>query len=391
MAGKVQLAWAEVGGELRHVSDYVGTPAGKRPRAVCPACREDLTMRLGSVVAHHYAHRPRATCALREGESALHYNAKLWVAAELRRALERDPSGPVIQSRFPCTYMPNYGTPEFIPYCEGMHSADWATGWDGLAVERSVGSRRPDVLLTRGGAPHAAIEILVSHAVDDEKAEDLQRLGIPWVQLPAERILPAKGTPWRLPRALPASGASDPGGWLCKRHEAEAERKEQERIRREQEREERRRQREERYRQKQERCDAERRIQEMIDSAERREWLARVLDVYLPDGTLRRERWVMVAAMREGRAYAVELCCADWPKPIGRYLSAGRGTKERCARELDAALRRHVEDGRRLGGGLVEVMTMWERASDLTAEAAESLPYRYAWDRTLQKWVRRRG
>lgn len=97
--------------------------------------------------------------------------------------------------------------------------------WDEVAVEACVAAaethRRPDIVLRRRGQAIGAIEVLVTHAVSDEKAAVLASAGVPWVEVLAnERLLdPVSG--WRLGTALPAKriGPSETeGGWRCDRH-----------------------------------------------------------------------------------------------------------------------------------------------------------------------------
>lgn len=65
-------------------------------------------------------------------------------------------------------------------------------------LEGTIAGRRADVLVQREGRAPIAVEVLVSHAVDDEKAVELEEAGALWVELRAGVIL--EGGAWRYTR-----------------------------------------------------------------------------------------------------------------------------------------------------------------------------------------------
>jgi hypothetical protein len=90
----------------------------------------------------------------------------------------------------------------------------WLKNWDEVAVERQVGTRRPDVTLLRGGVPVGAVEVFVSHRVDDEKAQALEALSLPWIEVRADTVMPLAGEPWSGGPLLVANEGPN-GPWKC--------------------------------------------------------------------------------------------------------------------------------------------------------------------------------
>lgn len=163
------LDWALVDGKPVHAGTFVGI--ADRPAAVCPCCGEPVVWKAGEVVAPHVAHRPGSLCATTNPETAEHYNAKMRMADLLgaRRSVR------------------------IATKCRAGHPivATWNVGmWTRAVPEMRVGNRRPDVVLVKDSDSGndfevAAVEVLRSHAVDQEKAEDLAALGLRWVEVTA--------------------------------------------------------------------------------------------------------------------------------------------------------------------------------------------------------------
>ncbi|HSQ28820.1 MAG TPA: hypothetical protein VLN49_03165, partial [Gemmatimonadaceae bacterium] len=104
--------------------------------------------------------------------------------------------------------------------CDERHVSTWTRGWDVVSVEQRVGeSRRPDVVLHRGGAPIGAIEIVVSNAVSPEKARALDSLGVPWIEVPASDALASRDG-WSVREPLEVVRTSGDGAWRCDVHAA---------------------------------------------------------------------------------------------------------------------------------------------------------------------------
>ncbi len=209
------LVWVTIDGRLHHVSDFVGIPPRERPPARCPECGDLVTLKLGRVRRHHAAHAAGAICAAAHPETALHLDCKLALAAALDRLLARG-SPPVLTVVRRCAG-PLLGASE---NCEATSVAPLADGWDAVHVERRVSDMlRPDLLLTRGGVPVAAIEIVVTHPVSADKASELDALGVPWVEIDgAGRLTTVDG--WRLDEPLEVRAEGGRAAWRCAAHRA---------------------------------------------------------------------------------------------------------------------------------------------------------------------------
>lgn len=85
-----RLAWVEIDGEISHVSDFAHLPPRERPTAQCPACREPVTLKLGTLRAHHAAHRPDSACTAARGERAREINERFG-RARRKRVEEESP------------------------------------------------------------------------------------------------------------------------------------------------------------------------------------------------------------------------------------------------------------------------------------------------------------
>jgi hypothetical protein len=211
---RLGLAWVLVDGQPRSVSDFAELPPRRRPRPSCPLCGRRLTLKLGRIRRHHAAHAPNDACAATAPETALHIDTKLYLAAQLRAAVGSDPT---LLIRRRCE-----GT--LHEKCDVVRDERWAQGWNEVDVESGVaaGSRlRPDILLAKNGVPIAAIEVLVSHRVPDEKAAALENAGVPWIEVRANSGLLEGETAWSVSGALPAVRVGRAGAsrtWRCDAH-----------------------------------------------------------------------------------------------------------------------------------------------------------------------------
>lgn len=211
---RLGLTWVLVDGQPRCVSDFAALPPRRRPRPSCPLCGRSLTLKLGSIRQHHAAHAPNDYCSATAPETALHIDTKLYLAAQLRSPVARDPA---LLIRQRCQ-----GTP--IETCDIVRDENWVEGWHEVEVEAGVaaGSRlRPDILLSKNGVPIAAIEVLASHRVPDEKAAALEEAGLPWIEIRADSSLIEGESAWSLNRVLPVErvgGAGKSRTWRCDQH-----------------------------------------------------------------------------------------------------------------------------------------------------------------------------
>ena len=144
---------------------------------VCPACADKLTYRAGPIVSAHFAHRGGTGCT---PESVLHAGTKLRAGNAVRAWLSG--SGPRPTVRRKC-------------YCGWVRDDPLRDGVATVSLEHRLRAVDRDVvadlaLLSAEGKPRLLIEILVSHAVDAEKAALLRAAKVPWIELDAERLMP---------------------------------------------------------------------------------------------------------------------------------------------------------------------------------------------------------
>ncbi|MFL5612497.1 MAG: competence protein CoiA family protein [Gemmatimonadaceae bacterium] len=210
---RLGLTWVLVDGRPRCVSDFAALSPRQRPRPSCPLCGRGLTLKLGRIRRHHAAHAPNDVCRATQPETALHIDAKLYLAEQLTSAIASDPTL-VIRRR--CE-----GTP--LETCDAVRDEEWVRDWDEVVVEAggAADRYRPDILLRKGGVPLAAIEVLVSHRVPNEKAAALEGAGLPWIEIRARPELLDGNTAWKASRPLPVErvGRRDTSRtWRCDAH-----------------------------------------------------------------------------------------------------------------------------------------------------------------------------
>lgn len=197
--------------DLVSLSSYAGLEPRQRPAAYCPSCLERVWMKLGRQVRHHYAHMAEgSTCVAATAEGALHLAAKLHLAAELRR------SGNLVIAR----RCHGAETDVAAGRCGRRDEEHWLDGWDEVRVEHAMPAVRADITLLRRGRVIGAIEVHATHAVDETKAERYGGLGVPWIEVPAERVAASWGARWTADRPLPVTrdSALHPELWRCPRH-----------------------------------------------------------------------------------------------------------------------------------------------------------------------------
>lgn len=161
--------------------DGLLVPPGEATRDIpyaCPACDTPLIYRSGPKKRTHFAHRADSECS---GESIIHIVAKQWVAAAAVAALSGNAR---VNLTFSCDNC-RENTSILLP----------TNRFDEVAIEKPVDSGRIiDVLLLREGAPALGIEVFVTHAVDEQKAIDLD---FPWIEVSGRQVVDSP-TDWRV-------------------------------------------------------------------------------------------------------------------------------------------------------------------------------------------------
>jgi hypothetical protein len=197
---RVKLRWCVTGGLLRDVTEFAEIPARNRPPAICPVCGQPVVMKLGSKRAYHCAHQPSDNCVLMHGETALHFNTKMHFYRQLL-------SGNSLSITVRCAGIQSGED------CGETLSRLWLEGWDAVEVEYALDSRRPDIVLLKAGRAIGAVEIFVTHQVDTEKAIDLRRQGIQWIEVKASPALYEQG--WNTEQPLAVYKVEPELSWRC--------------------------------------------------------------------------------------------------------------------------------------------------------------------------------
>jgi hypothetical protein len=135
----------------------------------CPNCAAPLVLRAGAVKTHHFAHKADTAC---DGETLAHITAKLLIAKVIREYSMA--ASPILLQ---CS-------------CEECRTLfDMALPLDAFSssqVEVPVGKFVCDVVAYKADAAVLAVEILMSHAVGEDKGEALE---LPWIELKASDVL----------------------------------------------------------------------------------------------------------------------------------------------------------------------------------------------------------
>ncbi|MBD1876980.1 hypothetical protein H6F75_26195 [Nodosilinea sp. FACHB-131] len=144
-------------GELVHIAD-----AKQDISYVCPACHQAFVQRRGSRKRPHFAHKilsPNCT-----PETALHYGFKTLLFEKIQSCLS---DGKALPIKWDC------------PKCAGFHEGNLLKKSVSVALEHSLGERQPDIaLFSEQQQPVAAIEVVVTHAPDEEAIRYYDRRNI---------------------------------------------------------------------------------------------------------------------------------------------------------------------------------------------------------------------
>ena len=167
---QVPVAWDS----FREPHPVFPSEAEKGVKYYCPECKGTVQLRSGPNVAPHFYHvKPNTTCS---GEGVIHQAAKALLLYWIN-------SGQPIRVAYRC------------PRCQ--HEASYPLPFSsGLTAvqEYTLGPYRGDVVLVDyRGHPHGDLEILSSHPVGDQKAN---QLSVPWAELEAELVLKCPTVLW---------------------------------------------------------------------------------------------------------------------------------------------------------------------------------------------------
>jgi hypothetical protein len=156
-------------GSVVHISELGPADRGLRCGCTCAKCGDRLAARLGAIRVHHFAHTPGRSCAGNR-ESALHALAKEIFSRHTRIMVPEatiDAHGGIIIA----------AKAQYLAYTEARQ-------------EVTIGGVRADITLARPDLSKKAllVEIAVTHFVDEEKAQRLEELGYPCVEIDLSNV-----------------------------------------------------------------------------------------------------------------------------------------------------------------------------------------------------------
>ncbi|MBX0330493.1 competence protein CoiA [Oscillochloris sp. ZM17-4] len=342
----IRPSWVVVHGACCHVSTLAALAPAARPPAYCPLCEELITPKVGAIRTHHYAHRPDSRCAAAHPETALHLNTKFYLAQQLRSASSLRVAQTCAGGR-----------------CGARREIVWQADWDDVAVEFTLGSLRPDIALLKGGRVVAAIEVVVTHAMGDDKKRMLGEAAVPWVELEASAALYEGDAPWTPAQPLPVWRSSTLPPWTCDSCVAA--------------------QRQAALREAQIQRDAEYRRHNYETTRE-----AMMVDSYFCSGKKYREVAYLVERYRRDTCVGVFVRTED-----GTVIADASGdTPEALHTQVKAAVEAKLDQLRaRPATDVVHVRIAWrrwEKGRKFVAKDTGRFPFSYTWDAAAGRWRR---
>lgn len=203
------LQWVYVGNEIHNILDYKDLPKSHRPHAICPICREQVTLKLGRVRIEHAAHKPGSNCPIFEPDRATHLNSIFYLRNELLSARE-------LRILQPCI---GWASEQYHMPCLEKHCNEFVylENWDEVKTEFQFGPFRLDLALLREGKLIGAIEALYTHATIESKADYLNQSGIPWIEFRASESFYSGKDAWNPSTPLRVTNFNEGAAnrWQC--------------------------------------------------------------------------------------------------------------------------------------------------------------------------------
>jgi hypothetical protein len=181
----IKLDYAYQGDELKYISEDLN----RNKTYSCPFCKEEVIFRKGEEREHHFSHKPGSNCSA-NSETILHFNAKNYLADECH-----GPNGYYITLNFPLEqYFP--GVYEqlsllglYKDFSVNLHEILVSLrALKGAKVEERIGPYIADVYCPTGIGNGLAIEVCVTHEIEEEKRSFYSSNGISYLEL-----IPRKG------------------------------------------------------------------------------------------------------------------------------------------------------------------------------------------------------
>ena len=133
--------------------------AHRNSQHTCPRCGGAVILKRGKIMAAHFAHKAESACT---SETIAHITAKLLISQAFSDW--KAGNGQELTVEVGCNFDEFCGNRFTYPIREKVTA---------VHQEFTIGSRRVDLMLTRDSEPVLAIEIKMSHAVDEDKAKSI--------------------------------------------------------------------------------------------------------------------------------------------------------------------------------------------------------------------------
>ncbi len=316
-----------------HVSSFANLPPKRRPTAICPACNRQVTLKLGKIRAHHFAHQPDVICKINSPETALHYNTKFYLAEQLKLTHQ-------LKITVHCSH------------CSQKGELTWASDWNDVQVEYKIQSFRLDIALLKDGHIIAAIEVLVTNKTDQNKAQWLAEKGIRWIEVKGNPDIYQGDSAWKPNIPLSVVRCEPECKWVCPN------------------------------------CKAKKHTTKSItQSSQDIIRYGRMLDFYYPSGKKYRETLVIkVRHGSDGKVKSFRVC--TWKNGIIKEVPAASDIlEERIMETLSQAAEKWVEKQKKMKKAIVDQFMDWHDWRERPRPHPKNLdryPFRYSW--TDQRW-----
>ncbi len=157
-----KIPYGERDRKLLHVSEV---DRGLKCGCVCPVCRDRLVARKGAKTTHHFAHYAGSYC---NAETALHVIGKRLLFDRISRA---------ISGKYAILMAWDCGD------CRERHAINMVEYVEDVAMEKHLGSLRPDLtLVASGGRIHSIVEVVVTHTPDENVSTYVEANGVPLIE-----------------------------------------------------------------------------------------------------------------------------------------------------------------------------------------------------------------
>ena len=332
---KISPQWVLVDQQLCHVSSFTHLSPEQRPNALCPTCQRPVILKLGTVYVHHYAHHPSDVCSASEPETALHLNTKYHIYQQLKQS----------QSVFI--------EDKCVKRCGANRFRTWLEQWDDVELEYSWDSYRPDIAILSNGQVVGAIEVVVTHPVDAQKADFYSRNGVTWLEILGDESIYEGNDSWTPAAPLPYNHCHPRiGAWVCPSCREYEQRQQQRR-------------------------EYERNNYEEI-------YCAKMVDFYFRSGKKYREVYYVMKKVSNGE------WAKAWIKNEKNKVIAtvhGAITKE-SLQALNQGLSQDIAKTERQGAIVDRFMEwrLWVQGQRFIARDIDRFPFRYFWDEQKRQW-----